>query len=467
MSTAKNFTYYLLPSLASTALGIVMVPISTFFLDVRDFGVAALLMAFALPFGVFSSIGATWVFGAHFYTLQGEERKKMFSSVMLFDALSKTAWFVVALVLGPLILPWFISDYAPEYTMFFRMSAAAVLLGAWNGSMSHGLILHKAARNHAIVEIAGPFVSAIALILCLMVWQLGTAALFISQLVGEIITALLALWFLRSQLEFHIYKAWVLETVKIGFVSIPQDIVGLLANIADRFFIPWRLNVEALGIYAHSLNYRGLFNAGFKAFNRTYVPHILEHFSTPASSFHPQAMLRPWFGITAIAGLFATFFSYEIIDVLTHGKFVEAARLVPLWFLPVVSFSFGTTYTQFLFARKKNLFITTIGVVFGFVSIGLLAAGVYYGGMTGAVIAAVFSSFALQCAFRIYATKLGCPRFGEKEAAMTGIFLVGSYLLTMQFQPALFLKILLFVGVSAFIVGLSGLGSIIRNTIRQ
>jgi len=50
-------------------------------------------------------------------------------------------------------------------------------------------------------------------------------------------------------------------------------------------------------------------------------------------------ILKKWFGLLGIGGLFFSLFSYEIVNVLTHGKFVGAAYLIPIWFLLLLSFS--------------------------------------------------------------------------------------------------------------------------------
>lgn len=72
----KNFFYYILPSIIIGVLGtFVMVPVTTFYLNPKDFGIMAIIMAVTMPIGPLASSGAAWVLAGNYYKIDENEKK--------------------------------------------------------------------------------------------------------------------------------------------------------------------------------------------------------------------------------------------------------------------------------------------------------------------------------------------------------------------------------------------------------
>ena len=86
----KNFLYYLLPSVSIGIMStFVIVPITTYYLDPKDFGVYAILTAVMMPIGPLASTGVTWVFAGNYYKIDETERKVLFFNILLLDVFLK------------------------------------------------------------------------------------------------------------------------------------------------------------------------------------------------------------------------------------------------------------------------------------------------------------------------------------------------------------------------------------------
>ncbi|MEK9132844.1 MAG: oligosaccharide flippase family protein [Patescibacteria group bacterium] len=428
MSDRKNFFYYLLPSIVSSLVGIATIPITTYFLDPKDFGVYAILSAFVMPVVALSTTGVSWVLGGHFYKTEGDDNRSLIFNILFFDFIFKSFWILLLWFLSPLLLPWLVNGYQAGYSLFFKLSLVTILLSTFTASISYALVLKREAKKHAVVEITGPIVSATVTILCLYVLKLTTISLFLGPLGAEIASVLIGLWFVRNSIKINLDKKWFREIIKVGLPSMPLELVNLLSNISDKYFVQRFMNLSSLGIYSHSTNYKSVFSLGFKAFNRVFAPHVLEGFSNEneIKIAKLKKQLVKWIGLAGIGGIFVSLFSKEVVNILSHGKFIEAAPLVPLWYLLIFFMGFGTTYQQFLFVRKKSLYLTISGVFTGVISIGLIALGAAKFGMMGAVVAALLANLVTQLSFKIYARKLGCASMGESRifAMAASVFLV-------------------------------------------
>lgn len=431
MSDRKNFFYYLLPSIISGAIGILVLPITTYYLDPKDFGVYAILSALVMPVVALSSTGAGWVLGGNFYRAQGDDNKRMLFNLLFFDFIFKFCWIAVLWFLSPVILPLIVNGYEVSYNFFFKMSLLSILISSFTASISFFLVLQRRAAIHSLVEIIGPLSGALITIVCLSIFKYTTISLFLGPLVAEILSAMVGLWCVRHHIKLELSYKWFKEIVHVGLPAIPLDLIGLLTNISDKYFVQRWLNLSTLGIYSHSVNYKSIFSLTFKAFNRTYAPKALEHFSMQTDANNLKYGLGKWLGLAGLAGVFIALFSTEIVNILSHGKFIQAAPLVPLWFLIIFSYAFGTTYQQFLFAHKKSLYLTISGVIVGLFSILMVGLGVYAFGMLGAVVASLLANFITQCTFKIYARKLGCISIGDRDIFTLALFIFSMYLLNL------------------------------------
>lgn len=440
MSDRKNFFYYLLPSIVSGTIGLGILPITTYFLEPADFGVYALLAAMVMPVSSFSSTGAVWVLGAHFFKVDETGRKKLLFNILFVDLVSKFFWLSLFWFLTPLVLKLAVAQYELTYTLFFRLVLISILLNAFGAAISAIFIYQRRARVHALVEIIGPIIGALTTIFCLGVLKLQTISLFIGPLAAEICSVSIALVFIWRYLMFNINKQLVKEVIKIGLPAMPLELLTLLNNIADRFFIQKWFNMSILGIYAHSLNYKSVFSLGLKSFSRIYCPHVLEKFSKNESIAELSALIKKWLGLVGLAGIFVTLFSYEIVNVLTHGKFVAAVPLIPLWYLIVVFATYGLTYLQYLLVHKKNVYMTISGAIITVFSIGMTALFIYKFGLIGAVVSALVSSLLIQFSLKWYAKKNGCPEVGNREFLLTTLGLLLIYAINMQFAPSLLIR---------------------------
>lgn len=463
MSDKKNFFYYLLPSIISSAIGILILPITTYYLDLKDFGVYAILSALVMPVTALSSTGAGWVLSGNFYKTQGDDNKMMLFNLLFFDFIFKFCWIAIIWFLTPIILPFVVNEYEVGYNTFFKISLFSILLGSFTASISTFLVLQRKAAIHALIEIIGPLSGALITIICLSVFRYTTIALFLGPLSAEVLSAGIGLLCVRRNIKLKLSWKWFREIVRIGLPAIPFDLVGLLTNISDRYFIQKWLNLSTLGIYSHAVNYKSIFSLTFKAFNRTYAPKALENFSIQANPNDLKHGLGKWLGLAGLAGIFTALFSTEIVNILSHGKFIQAAPLVPLWFLIIFSYAFGTTYIQFLLAHKKSLYLTISGIVVGLFSIGMVGFGVYAFGMVGAVVAALLSNFITQCTFKIYARKLGCISVGDRDIFTLALFIFLIYLLNLVVGFALVWRIVMWIALSVVVIYNYKLPAIIKR----
>jgi len=449
----RNFLYYLSPSLIRGLIGIfIIIPVSTYYLDPEHFGVYAIIAVFSGLVVPLTSIGVGWVLGGNYYRLNSKDKGELIFNVLFLEMFLRTFWVVVFASLGVFFLPKLISVYQENFFRFFLLLLCAEWCNGVYEIGSYIMILQKKAKVHAFVEIAEVISNAVILIGCLWLLNFKTISLIFAYLGAAITKCLFCLWFLKVHMIPKLRIKWLKETVRLGFTAIPLNLFDRVSNSLEKFFIQRWIGVGRLGIYSHSLNYQKMFVKFFKAFSRTFSPEVLEGISKKDNSQinYVKSIVRKWFGLMAIGGAAVVLFSKEAINILTHGKFIDAAPLVSAWFILVLIYSFGVPYTQFLYANKKIKFIFVSDMIVGVFSWVITAILVKFIGITGATIAILLYFFILYTARKIYSLKLGATNFEGAYFWICFAFLL--CLMTLSFLGISFMvKIVIFSFIVFFI----------------
>lgn len=460
----QNFFFYLIPSISRGAIGIVLIiPVTTYYLDPIDFGIFAILGMISSLIMPLSSTGSSWVLSANYYKQSEDDRKTLLFNILFLDVMLRVFWAVVFLMIAKEVLPIVVNDYEGGYYYYFQLSLIGVILNGLWPTISFTIVLKKKGKAHAFIEMGQYIAGITTTIVCLTFLKLTTVTLFIAPISSGLFSFIAGLAYMRNEITLNISLKWWKEIYRVGMPSIPINSFEAVRKSIDRFFIQTWLNLSQLGIYAHSRSYEGIFTMGTKAFNRTFVPEVVHTFTHNQQPANLKKTLNLWYGLLGIAGLIITFFSYEAIDLLTHGKFTAAAPLVPLWFMLSFFHSFGIPYSQYIILNKKTSFLVYSGIVIGSLSIGVGALLIYNFGIMGAAATAVVSNLIIQVSRRMYARKLGCDLIADKQFISILIVMFGVYLINTLFHLMLIEKILGVIFMSIFISYYYGLMTIIRD----
>ncbi len=467
MSARRSFLYFLVPSILIGVGGIAIAPVTTYFLDPHDFGVFAILGAFLLPISAIATTGPLPVYIANYLSVIEEGRRVLLFILLIVELAVRSGGAVIAWTLALFVLPVAIREFEPMFILYFRMLVITFVAGGFWAVLSGYLVLHHYARTHARFEFVQWSISALVVVAGLAVFRLGVVSLFLGPLVASVATAGASIWFMRRHVTVRIERRWIRESWRIGIPTVLTSAFELVSGTLDRYFIQRWVDLTQLGFYGFSQGFRGIFTAGMKAFNRTYVPLLLPHLVSTGDLISARRMIKLWYGLIGIAGVWVTLFVHEAIALLTHGKFVVAAPLVPLWFLLLHSMTFGTTFVTYLTLRKRNDLIAALRIGVGVVFIGAMAIAVWRYGIIGAAVTAVLLNFTVQIVYRFAARRIGCPAVGEREffASAIAVLLVygTTFVITLSWQLRLVEALL----VSAFIARWSGLDVVTWQTLHR
>jgi O-antigen/teichoic acid export membrane protein len=284
------------------------------------------------------------------------------------------------------------------------------------------MVIERAPVSHAMNESLQWLAGAGTTLVGLAVAHLGVLALFLAPISAGVVSAVHGLWYAARKMSPRPSLQWGKEIVRSGMPAIPFSLMDVVANSLDRFVIQRWLDLATLGVYAHSQSYRGMFVTVTKAYSKTMTPTFLELFTGQSARTLRQVeqMVSLWYLCVTAGGILVILFSPEVIHLLTHGKFDQAAQLVPIWFLLMFAHSTAIPYTQYLLTVRKNVLLSWTSILMSAGTMGLVCLATWQFGVIGATSAAVFGALALHGMRGVLARRFGCP-YGIEPGMIWGI----------------------------------------------
>lgn len=431
MSRRANFAFYLLPSLVrGTVAVLVTVPVTTYFLDPADFGLAAALSILSNFLPPLSTPNTTMVLSGHYFELPPEERRTLVFNVFLVVALLKAAAALLFLAGGWVLLPRVLASYNPRYYPYYCLCVlAAATAGLWP-LVSDVLTLARDARRHAALDLGQYLVAASVMVVGLTVLRLRTSVLFLGPAAAGVFVAAAGTLVLLPHMRARVERRWITTTLRLSLPMVPLQLSEMANQSGASWFIQSALDLRALGIYAHSLGYGAMMNLGAKAFNRTVFPDLVECYAGQRPTDELRSLMRFWYLLLSLGGAYLIMFSAGLIGLLTHGKFTSAAPLVGAWYGLVLIQAFGFPYIQYLITTKRAGALSALGITANLATIALNGALVLSFGLWGVAAGGFLSLLVLHGSYRVYATRSGCPVVADGTAVVLLLALGGLFVLT-------------------------------------
>lgn len=406
-TTGRGYLLYLIPSIVQGGVGLALLPVTTHYLEPSDFGVYALMLALVMPVRAFAATGTSWVIGGHYFSSNEHERRALLFNVLAFELILRSSLILLYYIMAEPVLHWLVQDYRTEYLLYLHIVLAATLAGSLWPTISFLMTVRQNARLFALVSVMQIIINAIATIVLLEAFNCGVESLFMALLISACASAVFELVYVYRQVAFTIEGKWLREVVRTGLKATPGGMTEVVSNMIDRLAIQRWSGLGALGLYSHSQQYLAIFKMSTSALTNTLMADGLRIYAQGLNTTPITRLLSAWYGMLALVGVSVALYSDNVIALLTHGKFTEAASLVQIWFLLVFSVSQGIPYATYLMAKRRSNVLMYTQLFPTIVGIGVVTAGVYTFGVYGAAWGMLLTNVVIQTFRGIAANRLG------------------------------------------------------------
>lgn len=365
-----KFVFFILPTLVRGGLVFAILPVSTYYLAVEEFGAFAVFGTLVAFCGGLASAGIGNIHAAHLHIAEEHEAVGLIST---------TLWLSVAGAIGSALILFFswhgLTFLLPELALapagveFYGM--LIVMLSPLWACAVHVITNYGSAAAYAVIVTSETVVAGLVTVLMLSVFHSGASGLYAGLLAGSVSTAIGAGYFLRPYVSFALERRWVSEIYKVSALSIGTAIAERLLAVVQSAALTTSASLAEVAVFSHGSQYAVLERSVAKAWSNAVWPSSLERAKGDNTEFAEVAAF--WYPIHMLigaAGIFLATVGADLVSFLSHGKF-NGAHLwaAALSIVVILEYSSRMSFAV-LYANRKSaahqlivLSATLIGLV--------------------------------------------------------------------------------------------------------
>ena len=338
-------------------LPIITLPIFTRYLTVEDYGVYALLIAFAVFVSGVANFGLTIGYERNFFEAKGNTQK---IAALLYSTLS----FVVSTTL---IIGFF--------TFLFRSQLASWIIGsAKYGDLlvwaflsystttlkSYFLVYYKNTENpksFVWYSIDENLLNVGFSLFFVTYLKIGVSGLIFGQLVASSIVLIVLSYRFLTRMPFAFSYDMLRESLKLSLPLKARIFFGVLGTHFDKYLINLLGSLGGVGIYSLGQKIANIVFVFMTSVQHVYAPQVYKRMfelEQPESGRSVGNYLSLFAYISVAGGVFVALFSEEIIQILTPSSYHKSIDVVTILSLLYASHFFGKQ-PQLIFAKKTGI----------------------------------------------------------------------------------------------------------------
>ena len=334
-----------------------------------------------------------------------------------------------------------------EYAGYFKIAFAFLLIGGFNNIGDTYLRVNKKPGLYVALTISY-LVSLLSLnIYFVVIAKTGVIGILYSSLLTSLffsaIVMIPILW--RTGLKFSTGLAK--DILKFSLPLVPSNILRIVINQSDRFFIRTLLSIADTGIFSLAVRLgSGILMLAVYPFNMAFMQRRFEIVKRDDANITFARVFTYFSLLIFFLSLGLSLFSKEILIIMTTPKFYRAATLVPFVVLYCVVFSFRYHFDFGIFWSKKTYYEIYINIVIVIISLASNYFFIKALGLFGAVYAKCLTStvhtiLIYAVASRFYKIKYEFKRVIKAFALALLIYILSIFIDTGYLLADIFVKL--------------------------
>ncbi len=401
---ARDTIVYVIPTLISRGIGLLLLPIYTRYLSPADYGVVEMLtllytlLNLVLPLEVSQAVAR---FSADIK--KPSEKSPYLSTAFWFTAL-------VFLVVVIFAFSWPESMQAvlgvTNSPQLLPLASLAMLANALLYLVLNQLRWNLQAAAYSWVSIFFSSCIAIISVLLIAVFNLGVMGFVWAQLLASLFSLAAGMRLLRRsspiQVRFDSQKFREMTAFSAPLVLSSISVYATL--YADRWMLSVWMGLDAVGVYSVAYRIASIVGLLVTGYQLALTPLIYSQYKEPQTPANIQRIFQYFlFGALTIIALIAGF-AQEVVGILAGPEFLAATSVAPWVALGVVLANLYV-FAPGLFLAKRTKRIALLNVLAAVTNLGCAAVFIPVLGLAGAAMAALLGSAVMATLFFVFSQR--------------------------------------------------------------
>ena len=405
MNLFKSFSLYTIASFIERGMAFFLLPIFTFYLTTKDFGILALItsiFSFTLPL---VNLGIQSAISVEYFNGKKENYPSYFTS-SIFPP------FVIAFFLTILLISFRLSveDYLEIPFIWILVIPFFCFLSFFNSLLLIDYQIKNEPLKYVVYSLSNSAVYIIISVLLVITFNYGYLGRLIGQYVSVLMFSLIAFYVLYKRKLLVKTFSWTnsKDSLLFGLPLVPHIIGGTVINMSDRLFIDHFFGKDQLGIYNMGYVLGSVISILGIAFINAIIPFSYKLFAENTFDAKAKVVKMYWFfiGLMVFVVICVWLFTPIIFKWFVDVKFADGSKYV-IWIALAYFFQgMYLLFTNILFYLKR----TKVLFYFSFINVVINLSLNYFLlpllGPIGAAYATCISFFIFFITIAIYSNKI-------------------------------------------------------------
>ncbi len=395
-----NSALYTFNSILIKALGFLLLPVYTYFLTPKDYGITNLIAGFT---SVASFIVAFSLYSAvtRFYADYKSDRdrlKRFYGTVLTFVSLSGSVFVVLSIVFQHIILNLFFKGL--DFYPVVLIGIVGVLFGCIYTVYQNILQGMQDSKKFTITSIIYFLFNVTLNLILIGIFKLGATGVLLAGLIANITFSLYVVFDLKKSdlVTFGINKQLLQEALKYSIPILPHNLSTSIADFISRILLNSYKSLSSVGLFSIATQFGSVADMIQGSVNMAFAPWFYETMNknNPESKeeiIRISDLLMRLYGVIFLG---IALFCQEAVMLMTNSEYVLTWTVIPIL---IFAFSVRTLYffyVNVLFYYKhasKYVFIVSLTSSLAniFVSFLLIPKLDMYGAALAFVVAKIIS----------------------------------------------------------------------------
>ncbi|MCF8296150.1 MAG: oligosaccharide flippase family protein [Melioribacteraceae bacterium] len=423
---AKHSIFYSIGNILPQAVGFILLPIYTAFLEPSQYGIVNSMTVLSAVVGVLLTLGIDRGIYRLYYDYDENERRVYLGTILI-----GLAFFSLTISCLVLVFPSLLScifQSIPFYPYYFLM-LSFTLLSRIIIIPSIYLRISEQAGKYVLLSLTSFILTASFNLLFVIYYKEGAVGMLKGTLFANAIMTPIFYIFTYNSFILKFKLKYFVESLKFSLPILPSFIFAWILNLSDRIFLEHYLTLNEVGIYSLGYKIASIITVIAGGIFQAYTPFFYKlanekhfNFKTKIEKYNDFLVI-----IILIICFFISFFSKEFMKLFISFKYYESINLIPI--LSVAFFFSQTTalLNLMIYQEKKslqNMYLTFFASLINVISNIIL---IPFYGMMGSAIATIISFSVLFISKYWYARKCYFIPFKWQIIIPTIIVLVTIY----------------------------------------
>lgn len=357
-----NIIYYLSCPAFASLLSIFLLPLYTLHLDAIDYGIYSTFILFISFIVAFCDIGSAWALNIYYFN-RNFNRKVLIFNILLLNFIIALFVCILSFIFSKPLVELIFSESVSKHLFFFQILILLKLFCFSNTTISSHLILNQKAKTFFYFNIITCIISHFVIFICLFYFDFKYESLLISFIIKEVLLSLLYISYIIPYVKFKLSFYYIKSILSVGWPALFKTPFAYLSSNADRFILQRVFGSYELAIFNHAYSYRGYYEALNKSVNRVYGANLIKNYIINFNFRKHLAFGRLWLLLNFFISIGVILFSGNIINILSHGKFLDSQFILQCLFITTYIQSYSLLYNQILVAEKRTKYITFTSII--------------------------------------------------------------------------------------------------------